>query len=406
MTDNNPKCCIVGTQTVQMLKLGHPWVLQDRFTKQWPAGKAGELIFLVAESGEFLACALRGEDRIVARVLGPKGTVINAAWFEDKLRVADALRQQHAHLTGTNAYRLVNGEGDGLPGLTVEKYADYLMVQLYSNSWEPYMPALVKALQNVFHPVGIYEKFRPQQTRALEKMQAKTGGSKRYSRLLSGKAAPAAYQVLENDITFKVTLDEGLNTGLFMDQRANRRDLMQRVAGKTVLNLFAYTGAFSVAAAVAGATKVTSVDVSTQYLDWARENFGLNRLNPKRHQFITGDCFEVLAQMGQQQQRFDVILMDPPSFSTTTKNRFTTSGGTARLVTLALDLLNSGGLLITSSNHQKVDLAEYLKELRRGALAAGCELRVVKTAGQSEDFPYPVTFPEGRYLKYVMAVKG
>jgi 23S rRNA (cytosine1962-C5)-methyltransferase len=146
--------------------------------------------------------------------------------------------------------------------------------------------------------------------------------------------------------------------------------------------------------------------VSTQYLDWARENFGLNRLNPKRHQFITGDCFEVLAQMGQQQQRFDVILMDPPSFSTTTKNRFTTSGGTARLVTLALDLLNSGGLLITSSNHQKVDLAEYLKELRRGALAAGCELRVVKTAGQSEDFPYPVTFPEGRYLKYVMAVKG
>jgi len=99
-------------------------------------------------------------------------------------------------------------------------------------------------------------------------------------------------------------------------------------------------------------------------------------------------------------------LMDPPSFSTTTKNKFTTSGGTSRLVTLALKLLEPGGLLITSSNHQKVDLAEYLKELRRGALAAGCGLQVIKTAGQSGDFPYPVTFPEGRYLKYVMAVKG
>lgn len=138
----------------------------------------------------------------------------------------------------------------------------------------------------------------------------------------------------------------------------------------------------------------------------ARENFGLNRLNPKRHQFIAGDCFAVMSDHIQQQQRYDVILMDPPSFSTTSKNRFTTSGGTSRLVTLALELLEPGGLLITSSNHQKVDLTDYLKELRRGALAAGCELRVIKTAAQGGDFPYPVTFPEGRYLKYVIAVKA
>ncbi|MDY0190739.1 MAG: class I SAM-dependent rRNA methyltransferase [Desulfuromonas sp.] len=406
MKKNNLPQCIVGQQTVQMLGLGHPWVLEDRFTKQWPAGKSGDLIALVDEAGKFLACALRGEERIVARVLACEPVVIDSKWFENKLRAAVALRQQHAALDETNAYRLINGEGDGIPGLTVERYDEYLMVQLYTSSWAAYLPALVKAMQNVINPAGIYEKFRPQQTRALEKQDAKNGGSKRYSRLLAGQAAPPNYRVVENGLTFKVDMHEGLNTGLFMDQRSNRRDLMQRVAGKKVLNLFAYTGAFSVAAAAAGATKVTSVDVSTQYLDWARENFGLNRLNPKRHQFINGDCFAVLEQLAQQQQRFDIILMDPPSFSTTSKNRFTTSGGTSRLVTLALDILEQGGLLITSSNHQKVDLADYLKELRRGALAAGCELRVIKMAGQAEDFPYPVTFPEGRYLKYVIAVKG
>lgn len=392
--------CVVGKQTDQMIKLGHPWVLSDRYTKKWPVGKVGDLITLVSESGETLATALRDDDRIVARVLSLDGEALDTAWFERKIRAAEALRRQHVDLDGTDAYRVVNGEGDGLPGLTIERYGDYLMIQLYSASWDRYMSKIVKSLQSVFSPKGIYEKFRPQKTRELEKQ-----GSKRYSRLLCGEAAPEFYRVLENDLTFQVTLSEGLNTGLFMDQRENRRDLMTRVAGKKVLNLFAYTGAFSVAAAMAGASKVTTVDVSPHYLDWARQNFGLNRLNPKRHQFIAGDCFEVMAQQLQSQQ-FDVILMDPPSFSTTTKNKFTTSGGTSRLVSLALKLLSPGGLLITSSNHQKVDLAEYLKELRRGALAEGCGLQVIKVAGQSGDFPYLVTFPEGRYLKYVMAVKG
>jgi 23S rRNA (cytosine1962-C5)-methyltransferase len=400
MALHDKQSCIVGKQTVQMLKLGHPWVLKDRFTQQWPAGDVGDLISLVSESGEVIATALRDEDRIVARVVATEIDTLDSQWFEKKIKSAEALRRHHVDLDGTNAYRVVNGEGDGLPGLTIERYDDYLMIQLYTASWDRYVPMIVKALQSVFNPAGIYEKFRPQKTRELEKK-----GSKRYSRLLCGVAAPNIYQVLENDLTYQVTLAEGLNTGLFMDQRENRRDLMSRVAGKKVLNLFAYTGAFSVAAATAGASKVTTVDVSPHYLEWARQNFGLNRMNPKRHQFIAGDCFEVMAQQIQK-QRYDVILMDPPSFSTTTKNKFTTSGGTSRLVTLALKLLEPGGLLITSSNHQKVDVADYLKELRRGALAAGCSLQVVKTAGQSGDFPYPVTFPEGRYLKYVIAVKG
>jgi 23S rRNA (cytosine1962-C5)-methyltransferase len=394
---------VVGPETVRMLELGHPWVIADRYTKSWPTGHAGDLIELCDGQGKPLVSALYDPgERIVARVLGPPRLRLDAAWVEERLRTALALRERHLHLDGTDAYRLANGEGDGLPGLSVDRYRDHLMVQLFAGSWRPHLSLLVAALQKLVAPAGIYEKLRPQQTREL----AAAGPDKRYAKLLAGKGAPGRMPVQENGLTFLVELEEGLNTGLFLDQRENRHDLMGRVAGRSVLNLFAYTGAFSVAAAAAGASRVTSVDASAAYLDWARENFGANRLNPRRHEFLAGDCFVVLEQLLAEGRRFDVVLMDPPSFSTTAKNTFTTRGGTATLVAQALRLLPPGGLLITSSNHQKVDVADYLKELRRGALSADCELRVIGLNSQPGDFPYPVSCPEGRYLKYVLGVKG
>ncbi|ABA88318.1 SAM-dependent methyltransferase, putative [Syntrophotalea carbinolica DSM 2380] len=392
---------IVGPQTAQMLQLGHPWVLADRYTRKWPKGNAGDLIQLADEAGRFLATALLDPaDRVVARVLDFAPMDLDQNWVHDKVQQALELRQRHLALDDTDAYRLINGEGDFLPGLTVDKYGDYLMVQLFSRAWRPHLPLLVSALQKALEPVGIYEKFRPQQTRKL------ADKPKKLSHLLWGQGFSGRLKIKENGLTLLVELEEGLNTGLFSDQRDNRRDLMARAAGARVLNLFAYTGAFSVAAAAAGAAKVTSVDASAPYLEWARANFEANRLNPKRHEFLVGDCRNVLKDLQRQGRSFDVIIMDPPSFSTVKKSRFTTSGGTSDLVSEALPLLEKGGVLITSSNHQKVDLADYLKELRRGALAAGATLRVIGNYGQAGDFPYPVTFPEGRYLKYLISVKG
>jgi 23S rRNA (cytosine1962-C5)-methyltransferase len=260
---------------------------------------------------------------------------------------------------------------------------------------------VAKVLQELLRPTGIYEKSRPQKTRQLEA----AGEAKKYGRLIAGTPSPQPLQVRENGLNFLVNLEQGLNTGLFLDQRKNRRDLMTRVKGKRILNLFAYTAAFSVAAVYAGASRVTSVDASSTYTEWAKANFGVNRLNPKRHEFIVGDCLSVLRELVRQGENYDIILMDPPSFSTTSSSRFTTRGGTSDLLAAALPLLQPGGLLITSSNHQKVDLADYLKELRRGALQAGSGLQVISLSGQPEDFPYPVTFPEGRYLKYAVCVK-
>jgi 23S rRNA (cytosine1962-C5)-methyltransferase len=335
-------------------------------------------------------------------VLSRQHMRLDLGWLKKRLQAAVALRRDHANLSDSNAYRLVNGEGDGLPGLTVDCYADYLMVQIYCAGWRKHLKLVTQALQDLLSPVGIYEKTRPQKTRELEA----ESDTKKYGQLLAGNPAPESLQVLENGLSYQVSLERGLNTGLFLDQRKNRLELVPRVKGKRFLNLFSYTGAFSVAAAAAGASLVTSVDASPGYMEIARSNFDLNRLNPKRHEFLVGDCFAILEELARKQKVYDVILMDPPSFSTTSKSRFTTRGGTSDLVAAALKILKLGGILITSSNHQKVDVAEYLKELRRGALQEGSTLRVVSLGSQPEDFPYPVSFPEGRYLKYVISVKG
>jgi 23S rRNA (cytosine1962-C5)-methyltransferase len=386
-----------------MLELGHPWVVADAYTRKWPAGSPGQSIELCDGQGRFLATALLDpEDRIVARVLDRGRIQLDRTWLTKRLRGAIELRRHHADLTDTTAYRLINSEGDGMSGLTVDRYADYLMLQLYCAAWRPHLKLVTQILQELLSPHGIYEKSRPQKTRELEAVS----DSKNYGRILAGKTAPQRLEVRENGLTFLVSLEQGLNSGLFLDQRRNRRDLMSRVEGKRLLNLFSYTGAFSVAAAAAGAAQVTSVDASAGYTDWARANFAANRLDSGRHEFIVGDCLAVLCRLAQSGKTFDIVLMDPPSFSTTAKSRFTTRGGTSDLVAASLPLLVEGGLLMASSNHQKVDTAEYLKELRRGALQAGSDLRVISLLGQPEDFPYPVTFPEGRYLKYAVCVKS
>lgn len=393
----------VGPESVRMIELGHPWIIADAYTKRWPEGSPGQLIELTDDSGGFVATALLDPgERIVARVLGRERFTLDKAWFRGRFDAALKLRIAHANLGDTDAYRLVNAEGDCFPGLTVDRYGDYLMIQLYSRVWRPYLQTIVHVLQEMQSPLGIYEKVRPQNTRELESASS----TKRYGKLLAGAAAPMPMTVRENGLNFLVNLEMGLNTGLFPDQRDNRRDLMLRANGKRVLNLFAHTGAFSVAAAAAGATLVTSVDASQHYLEWSRANFGANRLNPKRHEFVVGDCLTVLNEMVRQGKRYDIILMDPPSFSTTARGRFTTRGGTSDLVSAAVSLLETGGLMITSSNHQKVDIADYLKELRRASLQADAELRVISIAGQPADFPFPVTFPEGRYLKYVTCMKS
>jgi len=160
---------IVGSETVRMLELGHPWVISDSFTKRWPKGNSGELVQLIDERGKRLATALLDPaDRIVARVLSFTPMQLDRLWLKKRLQAAIGLRENHADLTDSNAWRWVNAEGDGLPGLTVDRYADYLMVQLYCEGWRPHLKLITSVLQELLNPAGIYEKARPQNTRELE----------------------------------------------------------------------------------------------------------------------------------------------------------------------------------------------------------------------------------------------
>lgn len=400
-SNSKPLRCIVGPETVRMLRLGHPWVIADRYTSRWPQAPCGSLVELAAEDGASLGTALYDPGaRIVARRLSPELIDLDRRWLVARLEQARRSRSW-LDFGDTTVTRLVNAEGDGLPGLTVDRYGDFLMVQYYTPAWEKSLPVLATALQDVHAPRGIYAKFRPQETR---KLAAGKKARPPQGRLLAGEPAPDDLTVRENGLLFRVDLVRDLHTGLFHDQRRNRREFQRLAAGCRVLNLFAYTGAFSVAAAAGGAEQVVSVDAAGRYLDWARENFRLNGIAPADHEFITADCFVALENMAASGRSFDIIFMDPPSFSTTRRSRFTTSGGTAELVAKALKLLPAGGLLVTSSNLQKMSLESYLKELRKGSVAAGRHLQVVKVSGQADDFPYTASFPEGNYLKYVMSV--
>ena len=182
-----------------MLELGHPWIITDSFTKKWPAGKSGDVIDLADQQGNFLATALLDpDDRIIARVLSRTQVRPDRSWLTKQLQIAINLRRQHASLNNSNAYRIVNGEGDLLPGLTVDNYDNYLMLQIYSEAWRPYLKLLTSALEELLKPDGIYEKSRPRNTRELEAKNEQ----KRYGRLLSGKPAPQLLKVKENGLFF------------------------------------------------------------------------------------------------------------------------------------------------------------------------------------------------------------
>jgi 23S rRNA (cytosine1962-C5)-methyltransferase len=391
----------VGPETVRVLELGHPWVIADRFTKRWPQLECGSLAALVDGNGRFLGTALiDAQARIVARVLSSSHVSLDEGFLLQRLRSADEGRRW-LEMGETDAWRMLNAEADGLSGLTIDRYGDFAMVQYYTPAWEKHLPLVANAVQQFSAVRGVYAKYRPQETRKLTAGDRKTEAG---GRLIAGREAPRELTVKEHGLRYSVDLGKDLHTGIFPDQRQNRLQLRKRTADCTVLNLFAYTGAFSVAAAAGGARKVTSVDANPRYLDQARQNFILNSIDPQAHEFVAGDCFAELDRFGREGRCYDIILMDPPSFSSTRHSRFTTGGGTAELVAKSLGLLDIGGLLITSTNLQKMTLADYLKELRKGCLAAGRLLQVVEVAGQAPDFPFLATFPEGQYLKYVVSV--
>ncbi len=299
----------------------------------------------------------------------------------------------------TNAYRLVSDAADGLPDVVVDSYAGHLLVQWQREA----VPGLVERLREVCEPVAVFEQLVTRTTRTVPQPvimegRAPSRPSESESRPRRSVALPQRFQINENGLKFLISFGEGLSTGIFLDQRENRRRLLTlKLAGKTVLNCFAYTCAFSVAAAKAGAT-VTSVDLSKHYLDWGRENFRVNEIDPAGHDFVFGDVFEWLRRFGKRGETWDVVMLDPPTFSTTKKGRsFRAERDYEELEAAAMSLVKPGGMLFCSTNQRTLAADEFEAMLRRAAKGAG---RVMETLEfETLPFDFRVAAGERSYLK-------
>jgi 23S rRNA (cytosine1962-C5)-methyltransferase len=292
-----------------------------------------------------------------------------------------ALRAALIDSTQTNAYRLIHGAADGWPGLYLERLGDFLLAQ----SDHPLTLAqqdCVKEYARRFSAQGVYHKILQRQARAAPQW-------------LSGRTAPAEILVRENGLQFALRFDEGYSVGLFLDQRDNRRRLLTRyiapklemAAAPEVLNAFAYTCGFSVGAAVAGA-RVTSLDLSKKYLEWGRRNFVLNQLDPTRHDFIFGDAFAWFHRLAKKKRLFDVIVLDPPTFSRSKEQGvFQVEKDYGALMTAALPLLRPGGLVLASCNAATFEPEKFLNAIDRAVMQSRRRLLARQYIPQPPDFP-------------------
>jgi len=387
----------VPADVATRIRSGHPYLFRDALGGRPLQQSAGDLVELVDPAGEFVAKGIYDPAGAIAvRVVSrnPQGA-FDGETIARRVEAAKRLREQILPADGSTAYRVVHSEGDGIPGVTVDRYGDHLVVHLYSAALEPSREALYDALEKTWKPRAIYEqrRFRPQ-----------TGeGQREPASLARGEVAPVELEVEEGGVKFVVDVTAPLGTGLFLDLREGRRAVAELAAGKRVLNLFSYTGAFSVYAAKAGAREIVSVDVAPKAHARARRNLQVNALDEARHEFIAGDAFKVLAKMAERQRQFDLIVLDPPSFGQSKERGvFSVQKDYRELVEGCLAVAAPGALLAAVSNTLKISAEEIDRAIGDAAARSRRQVRVVGRRGLPPDFPVPAGFLEGHYLKFFL----
>ncbi|CAA9580369.1 MAG: Putative RNA methyltransferase Caur_2521 [uncultured Truepera sp.] len=361
------------------LKSGHPWVYRNHLPKHTLS--TGDWVRVRAGSAEAYGL-FDAEGQIAVRLFGsapPQGN-----WVEK--RVQDAL-DLRARVIGpeTDAYRLLYGEGDFLPGITVDRYGRFAVLRRYS-------PGVDSLVSVVASSVGKALKLRGVASRDDGELRA-----------LWGDLPPPELTVRENGIRLLANLYDGQKTGLFLDHRDNRQTLSRFSAGARVLNLFSYTGAFSLYAVRGGAQHVTSVDVAPAAIGDAKRNFVLNGFDPEAHTFLSTDVFALLSDYAARKEQFGVVVLDPPSFARSKRSRFAALRAYTKLNAQALRCTQPGGLLATASCTSQVSPEDFRAVLGEAALSADVRVQVIHEAGHAPDHPVPASFPEGRYLKFLVA---
>jgi 23S rRNA (cytosine1962-C5)-methyltransferase len=376
---------------------GHPWIFRGALA-ELPAELAdGAIVEVRAADGAWLGRGyLNRASQITVRLLTwQRDELINETFWRNRLAQAIALRNRLFASSETTTYRLVNAESDFLPGLTVDRYGDYLVMQVGTLGIEVHKPLLAQLLSELTGCAGVVERS------AMAVRQHE--GLAEASSLLAGSPPPAMVTVRENGLTFQVDLAHGQKTGFFTDQRDNRRRVAAYCQGQQVLNAFSYTGAFAVYALAGGAAAVTNIDSSRSVLELAEVNLRLNGFDPDTQtENLVGDVFTVLRDWrhaGSAGPHFDVVILDPPKFAQNKGQVAQALRGYKEINLSALHLIQPGGILASFSCSGLVSTTEFQQAIFAAAADAGRTLQVLEWLHQGNDHPVAATFPEGEYLK-------
>ncbi len=342
-----------------------------------------------SQDGNFLGTAyLSQQNKGLGWFVSKDKVTFNQAFFETLFRQAKEKRSAYYQDDLTTAFRLFNQEGDGFGGLTVDLYGDYAVFSWYNSYVYQIRKVISEAFRQVFPEVlGTYEKIRFK-------------GLDYESAHVYGQEAPDFFTVLENGVLYQVFMNDGLMTGIFLDQHEVRGSLVDGLAmGKSLLNMFSYTAAFSVAAAMGGASQTTSVDLAKRSRELSQAHFQANGISTDDHRFVVMDVFEYFKYAKRKGLTYDVIVLDPPSFARNKKQTFSVAKDYHKLISQSLEILNPGGIIIASTNAANVSRQKFTEQIDKGF--AGRSYQILNKYGLPADFAYNKKDESSNYLKVI-----
>lgn len=372
--------------------LRHPWIFSGAIDKIKGNPENGEVITVRSAEKEFLAYGYyNDQSRVALRLLEwDESITIDKSWYEQKIKSAIASRS-HILNEQTNTCRLVFSEADFLPGLIVDKYADFLSLQVLSSGIEAVQQDIIAILTQELNPKGIFDK-SDAGARKHENLEPVQG-------LLWGEAPPEFIEVKENGILYHINIAEGQKSGFYCDQRDNRLLLAAYTKGKSVLDCFCYSGGFTLNSLKYDAVHVTSVDSSALAIETLKHNLELNGFSNDKQTSIQSDVNKQLRVFKEEGKTFDVLVLDPPKYAPSRSALDRAARAYKDLNRLGMLLLKKGGILATFSCSGAVDLETFKQIIAWAALDAGREVQIIKQFSQPEDHPVRISFPEGEYLK-------
>lgn len=384
----------VDAKAIKDLTNGYPLILKDAIVTSEVEVEEGSLLHLVDKNGGYIATGYYGaQNKGIGWVLSRKEKeTIDVKFFVNKIRKAAEKRADFFASDDTSAFRVFNGEGDGIGGLTIDFFNGFYMVSWYSEGIYSFREDIYTALQQAVNTRGVYEKLRFNTNgQYIEKDD-----------YVSGEKGDFPLIVQENGMNYAVDLNDGAMTGIFLDQRNVRKALRDRYSSdKTILNTFSYTGAFSVAAALGGAAGTTSVDLAKRSLPKTIEQFSVNGIDFESQDIKVMNVFDYFSYAARKGLAFDVVVLDPPSFARTKKMTFSTAKDYPKLLKDALAITNDGGVIVASTNNASFNMKKFKTFIDKAFKDYGARYKILEEHQLPEDFTVPHNFPEFNYLKVV-----